>query len=213
MNSFSPTEHIPTEGLLIRIVDNDQVVTLDYQNATAEHQRSLWWGTAVGYRAMQMAAIALSKDKLWSREHLTVVSGHPGPGVLDSLNFVTHCTNKGRLTVMQNDNCVSRCNSEMKFEWWVSDGQQTAHVLLRDDFVPREFYELIDRRVYSETRESDDKLFELYKVNLSARIWVAPLSENFSVKYLPPLAIGEIPTNHIWNKVAPNNIAEGAVAV
>jgi hypothetical protein len=201
MSSFSPTEYLPAEGLLIRITDNDKVLTLNYQDATAEHQRSLWWGTAVGYRAMQAAAIALSQKQLWSREDLTVVSGHPGPGVIDSLNFVTRCSDTGRLTVMQNANCVSRCNSEMKFEWWVSDGQQTAHVMLREDFVPEEFYQLIDRGVYNENREGDDKLFELYKVNLSARIWVAPLDENFSVEFLAPLAKGEIPANHAWSAV------------
>jgi len=200
MNSFSPVEYTPAEGLLIRVVDHGKVLTLDYQEATAKHQRSLWWGTAVGYRAMQVAAIALSQKQLWSRDNLVVVSGHPGPGVLDSLNYVTCCADTGRLTVMQNDNCISRCNSEMKFEWWVSDGQQTAHVTLRDDFVPDEFYQLIDRRVYSETREDDDKLFELYKVNLSSRIWVDPLFESFSVEILAPLAKGEIPANHEWNK-------------
>jgi hypothetical protein len=200
MNSFSPVEYTPAEGLLIRVVDHGKVLTLDYQEATAKHQRSLWWGTAVGYRAMQVAAIALSQKQLWSRDNLVVVSGHPGPGVLDSLNYVTCCADTGRLTVMQNDNCVSRCNSEMKFEWWVSDGQQTAHVTLRDDFVPDEFYQLIDRRVYSETRAEDDKLFELYKVNLSSRIWVDPLFESFSVEIIAPLAKGEIPANHEWNK-------------
>jgi hypothetical protein len=202
MSSFSPTEYPPAEGLLIRIVDDGKVLTLDYQDATAVHQRSLWWGTAVGYRAMQAAAIALSKERLWSRENLTVVSGHPGPGVIDSLNYVTHCADRERLTVMQNANCVNRCNSEMKFEWWVSDGEQTAHVMLREDFVPLEFYQLIDRGIYHEALEGDDKLFELYKVNLSARIWVAPLDKNFSVEFQPPLAKGELPANHDWNALA-----------
>jgi hypothetical protein len=200
MQTFSSSEYTPAQGLLIRIVDDNKVVTLDYQEATAQHQRSLWWGTAVGYRAMQMAAIALSPKTLWRRDHLVVVSAHPGPGVLDSLNYVTHCADKGTLTVMENDNCESRCNSQMKFEWWVSDGEKTAHVMLDEDFVPIEFYQLIDRRVYSETKADDDKLFELYKVNLSSRIWVAPLEENFTVEILPSLAKGEIPGNHVWNK-------------
>ena len=201
MRTFSPMEYIPAAGLLIRIVDDGKVLTLDYQEATAQHQRSLWWGTAVGYRAMQMAAIALSRKQLWSRENLCVVSAHPGPGVLDSINYVTGCADTGSLTVMENDNCVSRCNSQMKFEWWVSDGQQAAHVMLNEDFVPEDFYRLIDRRVYSETKADDDKLFELYKVNLSSRIWVAPLDENFKVELLPPLGKGELPSNHAWNKV------------
>lgn len=200
MNAISPIDHIPAEGLLIRVLDHGKLLTLDYQEATAQHQRSLWWGTAVGYRAMQVAALALSEKQLWSRDNLVVVSGHPGPGVLDSINYVTGCADRDCLTVMQNENCVNRCNSEMKFEWWVSDGQQTAHVKLREDFVPIEFYQLIDRRVYSETRADDDKLFELFKVNLSSRIWVAPLGESFSVELIAPLAKGEIPHNHEWNK-------------
>lgn len=201
MNTFSPAEYNPTEGLLIRVVDDGKVLTLDFQVVTGIHQRALWWGVAVGYRAMQVAAKALSKNKLWCRDNMVVVSGHPGPGVLDALNYVTRCADNGTLTVMQNDNCVNRCNSEMKFEWWVSDGEQTAHVMLREDFVPREFYELIDRRVYSETKEADDKLFELYKVNLSARLWVGSLEENFSYELLPPMAKGQLP-NHEWNKAA-----------
>ena len=200
MSTYSPSEHIPTEGLLIRIVDNGDVKTLDYQDACAEHQRSLWWGTAVGYRAMQVAAKALSQDQLWSRGNLNVVSGHPGPGVLDSLNFVTGCADNDRLTVMENPNCQGRCNSEMKFEWWVSDGKQTAHVALREDFVPVEFYQLTDRQVYGETLDSDGKLFELFKVNLSSRLWVGSLEENFSVELQQPLQQGEIPSGHQWSE-------------
>lgn len=200
MSSFSSKEHLPTEGLLTRIVEKGEVITLDYQQATAEHQRSLWWGTAVGYRAMQAAAVALSKESLWSREGLTVVSGHPGPGVLDSINFVTHTRDNKHLTVMENPNCVSRCNSEMKFEWWVCDGKQTAHIILREDFVPIEFYQLIDRRVYSEATPEDDKLFELFKVNLSSRIWVDSLDTNFSIEYQAPLVNGELPSGSDWSK-------------
>lgn len=200
MHTFSSKQHIPAEGLLIRVVDNGQVLTLDYQEATRRHQRSLWWGTAVGYRAMQVAAIALSEHSLWQRDHLVAVSGHPGDGVLDSMNYVTLCADRGTLTVMQNDNCVNRCNSEMKFEWWIGDANRTAHVMLDEDFVPREFYELIDRRVYNEKRADDDKLFELYKVNLSSRIWVAPLEQSFSVELLPPMERGQLPAGHAWVK-------------
>lgn len=199
MDETTALRLLPTEGLLVRIRDGANVLTLDYQETTAKHRQSLWWGTAVGWRAMQMAAKALSQDELWSRDNLAVVSGHPGPGVLDSINFVTDVGDRGALTVMQNPNCVSRCNSEMKFEWWVSDGSQTAHVALREDFVDRDFYELIDRRVYNEKRDDDDELFELYKVNMSARIWVAPLEDNFSVDYQAPLAKGEIPAGHAWS--------------
>ena len=63
MNAISSLDHLPAEGLLIRVLDHGKLLTLDYQEATAQHQRSLWWGTAVGYRAMQVAALALSQKQ------------------------------------------------------------------------------------------------------------------------------------------------------
>ena len=115
MTQFLTSEYVPTEGVDIRIADGDQVVELDYQGSMTNHTSSLWWGTAVGYRAMQMAAKAMSDKYLWSRDNLYVVSGHPGPGVLDSLDFVTKCRDREALTVMENANCKGRCNSEMTF--------------------------------------------------------------------------------------------------
>lgn len=199
MNTYSPAEFPPAEGLKIRVVDQGQVITLDFQEAAEIHQRALWWGAAVGYRAMQVAARALSRESLWSRDHLAVVSAHPGEGVLDSLNYVTRCAERKTLTVMEDAHCVSRCNSKMKFEWWVSHRGECAHVMLREDFVPADFYALIDRRVYNENNEADERLFELYKVKLSARIWVESLESTFSVEMLPPMAPGELPRNHSWS--------------
>lgn len=199
MRKFSSSEYIPTEGVIVRIADGDDVVTLDYQGSMTNHTSSLWWGTAVGYRAMQMAARALSDEYLWSRDNLIMVSGHPGPGVIDSLNYVTKCKDRGTLTVMQNEGCENRCNSEMLYEWWVCDGEKTAHVILRDDFVPQEFYQLVDHLMYDDTTDEDQRRFELFKVNLSSRVWVAPLDDSFSVKFIDPLQVGEIPTDHKWH--------------
>ena len=126
MSLHLPTQHPPAEGLIIRIVDHGKVLTLDFQEAAEIHQRALWWGAAVGYRAMQVAALALSRESLWCRDHISVVSAHPGEGVLDSLNYVTGCADRGTLTVMEDANCASRCNSKMKFEWWVSTPEECA---------------------------------------------------------------------------------------
>jgi hypothetical protein len=86
------------------------------------------------------------------------------------------------------------CNSTMKYEWWVSDGEQTAMVKLRADFVPGNFYLLMDRLGKPETTAEDKKAFEVFKVNLSAKIWNYPLMESYSVVVSTvPLAVGELP--------------------
>jgi hypothetical protein len=184
----------PVDATVVRIKDKGEVKELDYDGAMTHHMNSLWWGTAVGYRAMQAAAKALSTDGLWSRDDLYVVGAHPGPGVRDAIDYVTDTVGRDRYKVMLDDNCGMKCNSTMKFEWWVSDGKRTACVRLREDFVPRAFYELSDRLGTDAQTEEDSILFEISKVNLSTRIWASPLEKNFIVEVADtPLVPGELP--------------------
>ena len=78
MQSKNTEAVTPVDATVVRIKDRGEVKELDYNGAMTEHMGSLWWGTAVGYRAMQAAAEALSKDGLWSRDDLYVVGAHPG---------------------------------------------------------------------------------------------------------------------------------------
>jgi len=182
------------ERTMIRILDQGEVLELDYDGAVCQHPGSWWWGTAVGFRAMQMAALALSQEKLWSRDDLYIVSGHPGPGVRDTIEYVTGVVGRNRYQCIVAEGCNMQCNSKMKYEWWVSDGERTAFVQLRRDFVPVEFYALSDRLDRSETTKGDIKSFKIFKVNLSTRVWIAPLEESFSVEVFDePLQPGELP--------------------
>jgi hypothetical protein len=82
----------------------------------------------------------------------------------------------------------------MKFDWWVSDGRTTATIRLRPDFVPAAFYHLSDRLGQPDTTAADKLAFEIFKVNLSSRIWNAPLSDSFGIELADaPLAVGDVP--------------------
>jgi hypothetical protein len=187
---------VPAEDLIIRIKDRGVVKTLDYDGAIAAHRGNLWWGVAVGYRAMQAAAEVLSTPRggLWRRDDLYVVGAHPGPGVRDAIDYVTAVVARDRYRLVTDSDCGARCNSAMKFEWWVSDGSATAGIKLRDDFVPRSFYDLSDRLGSPAETDEDSRLFERFKVTLSARIWAAPLRQSFAVALRDvPLGVGELP--------------------
>ena len=182
------------EGVTVRIKERGEILELDYDGAICQHPGSLWWGTAVGFRAMQVAASALSQDDLWERDQLYIVSGHPGPGVRDTIDYVTGVVGRDRYKVVVAEGCGMQCNSKMRYEWWVSDGEKTANINLRQDFVPREFYDLTDRLETSETTKEDIRAFRIFKVNLSTRIWNAPLEESFRVGVVDePLQPGELP--------------------
>ena len=207
MSSFSIKDHPPVERTKLRVVDNGEVLTLDFDGAFTKHQGTLWWGCAVAHRAMQVAAIAMSEETLWERGNLYVVSAHPGPGVLDTLDYITECRSKDMLKVIENPECVGMCNREMKFEWWVSNGEKTAHVVLKEDFVSADFWAVVDRLIAGPSEE-DERKFEVFKVVLSAKIWTAPLEESFDVYIEDPVAVGEIP----GSKIAAINEAKAAAA-
>ena len=182
------------ESTLIRIQSEGEVLELAYDGAMCQHPGSLWWGTAVAFRAMQAAAKALSKDGLWSRDELNIVTGHPGPGVRDAVDYVADVVDRGRYKAVVAEGCGMQCNSQMKYDWWVSDGEKTALVQLVPGYVPVEFYTLSDRLGTDETTKEDLKLFRIFKVNLSTRIWNAPLEDSFQVTLLDsPLQPGELP--------------------
>jgi len=194
--STTATERVkPAEATKVRIKDHDEVIELEYDGAVTEHRGSLWWGTAVGFRAMQVAAEALSgADGLWSRDDIYVVGAHAGEGIRDSINYVTKAVDRGRFHVEVDDGCEMRCNSSMKFEWWVSDGKRTAMIKLREDFVPAAFYQLADRLSTPQETEEDRRAFDIFKVNMATRIWNAPLEANFTVEVVDtPLQVGELP--------------------
>jgi hypothetical protein len=114
--------------------------------------------------------------------------------VRDAIDYVTGVVGRDRYHVVLESDCGMKCNSSMKFEWWVSDGRSTAFVKLREDFVPLAFYELSDRLGTAAETKQDKRLFEIFKVTLSTRIWAAPLGRNFSVEVIDrPLAPGELP--------------------
>jgi hypothetical protein len=60
--------------------------------------------------------------------------------------------------------------------------------------VPASFYHLSDRLGLPDTTEADKLAFDIFKVNLSTRIWNAPLSDSFQVELADAaLAVGAIP--------------------
>lgn len=194
MDTIELGKVVPQETTIVRIKDRGQIQEIDYSAAISKHVGSLWWGTAVGYRAMQAAAEALSAGGLWSRDDLYVVAAHPGPGVRDAIDYVTHVVGRDRYKLITAGECGAKCNSTMKFEWWVSDKERTAFIQLREDFVPLDFYHLSDRLGTPQESDDDRRMFEVFKVTLSTRIWAAPLSRNFHVRVEEkPLAVGELP--------------------
>ncbi len=182
------------ESREIKIADQGKVITVHYSDLEDFHSGDSWWGCTVGFRAMQMAAEALSQQSIWDRDNLYIVSAHPGPGVLDAIDFVTCCVTKKRFRLTPEVADAIGCSRDMKFEWWVSNGCSAVKINLRSGFVPNSFYELLDRLNTAKETPQDKEAFNAFKTELSTKLWLLSLQSAFSMMHLSkPLSLGELP--------------------
>ena len=174
----------------ICIHDRGREERLDFDDALAFHRGDARWGCAVAFRALQRAGQLLSKERPWDRQTLHIRSGHPGPGVRDTIEFVTHgiADNRFELT---HPGLECKCTSDLEYEWEISDGKNMARVRLRDDFVPAEFFALLDRMEAKTDTHTDKIRLEQIKQALIEKIWREPLEHCFPDVSLEPVSTGE----------------------
>lgn len=170
-----------TETKYLSIADHGQVVKLSYQGLQDFHKGDSWFGCSVAFRALQYAGTLLSDDHLWDRQELFVESYHPGEGVRDAIEYVTHCINENRFKI--HGNSQKKCSRDMKFKWIVHNENQEVIVCLREGFVPEKFFDLLDRFHTDNEHVDDLQLFNKLKNDLSQNIWNQSLSQSFHVNY------------------------------
>jgi hypothetical protein len=191
----APTENVNFEDDAITITDQGGVVTLNYQQALASHQGTSWFGVAVAFRALQLAGETLSStDGLWDRNQLYIVSGHPGPGVKDAIEYVTRCVSRDHFRLTDEVAGQSSCGSDMTFNWWVSNGTHTAIISLRPDFIPMSFTDRLERLGTDKEKNNDEALFAEAKKQLANELWQSTATDNFHCDLrTTPLVVGKLP--------------------
>ena len=107
------------------------------------------------------------------------MSAHPGPGVKDAIERITHCISNQKFSLTAECTDSNSCNSNMRFAWWVSNDTHTAFISLRQNFIPDLFNELLDR-LGTTNEQGDDQLdFSRLKQDLANKILQQPLLDNF----------------------------------
>jgi hypothetical protein len=99
---------------------------------------------AITFRALELALRTLSPDRPAKRSDITVVSGHPGPGVRDSFEFVTRAVTRGVYTVDRAlpDARLAPPTSDLSYSFRVTLGGRTAEIAVLPDVLPARFFAL-----------------------------------------------------------------------
>ena len=165
----------------IRIADNGRVQTLDYDDLLQYHKGNAVWGLSAAFRALQLGANIFSQENIWDRRELFIISSHPGPGVRDAIEYVTRCISRNKFELADATDKHRRCSGNMQYKWQITCGGHTREIALRDEFVPTEFYELLDRLSTEKQKPEDKKRFDTVKNTLVEKIWNQPIASSFSI--------------------------------
>jgi len=171
---------LASENTSISIIDNGKVVSISFNEVLKYHTGNAWFGLSIAFRALELAENTFKKANLiWKRDQLTIVSAHPGPGVKDAIEYITHCISNQKFSLTAECIDSNSCNSNMRFAWWVSNDTHTAFISLRQNFIPELFNELLDR-LGTSNEQGDDLLdFTHLKQDLASQILQQPLLDNF----------------------------------
>ncbi|HIM54280.1 MAG TPA: hypothetical protein EYI82_02180 [Gammaproteobacteria bacterium] len=171
---------LASENTSIRIIDKDKVITISCSDVLKYHTGNAWFGVAIAFRALELAENTFKKSNLiWDRGQLSIVSAHPGPGVKDAIEHITHCVSNQKFSLTEECLDSNSCNSNMQFSWWVSNNTHTAFISLRQNFIPELFNELLDRLGTTNEQGDDQQDFSRLKQDLANMILQQPLLDNF----------------------------------
>ncbi|MEJ2455711.1 MAG: hypothetical protein P8103_16360 [Candidatus Thiodiazotropha sp.] len=176
------TDHpglVPTDQpTRLEIADGGRILCFSYAQALDFHRGNSYWGCALAFRMLQRAAPLLSRQRLWDRNRLQVVSGHPGPGVRDTLELVTGCVSDGRFS-LEGGPREARCVGDMAYRWHLSDDTTELSLQLADGIVPPQFLQLLDKIDKTPATEADKAQLEAYKQSMTRTLWGMPLEAAF----------------------------------
>jgi hypothetical protein len=162
----------------IHINENGRCLTRNFEDALKFHQGNAYWGCALAFRMLQYAEKLLSREKIWEQQNLSIKSGHPGPGVRDTIEYVTGCVSAGRFILTCN-NTEARCVSDMDYSWQISDGKQCLKLKLAEGIVSSEFLELLDTINRNEADKQQYERLESLKQVMMEKIWSLDLEQAF----------------------------------
>jgi hypothetical protein len=168
-----------TASPTITVMGEEDPIEITFEAVAAYHGQGALAMLAVTFRALQFALETLSPDRPAKRSDITIMSGHPGPGVRDSFEFVTRAVTRGVYTVNRSlPDARLMPTADLSYSFRVMLGGKTAEIAVLPDALPARFFALTfnPKRTPEEDAEarrlrksiavdvlaaSPDKLFEL----------------------------------------------------
>ncbi len=128
----------------ISVMGEEEPIQIGFDALAAYHGQSALAMLAITFQCLRATTAILSPQAPARRAAISVVSGHPGPGVRDAFELVTRAVTRGAYIV---DPTLpdARLNpyTEISYSFAISLEGRTAHAALKEGVLPGRFFELL----------------------------------------------------------------------
>ncbi|MDN3426445.1 hypothetical protein QL992_02870 [Microbacterium sp. APC 3898] len=170
----------------IKIYDHGELLEIGFQDIRKFHGIRAYMAIGVAYRIMEAAFEALYGNEVPSREDISIVSGHGGPGFRDAFEFVTRADTRGEYLVdvsyPQAQYDPHRPTS-YAYVFKRQTGEQ-VEVSLKEDFLPAVFYEYLKKGREDSFTAEEFEACEKLKKELCMRALKMPLESLLEVRHV-----------------------------
>lgn len=146
----------------------EEPITIGYDAVVAYHGQSALAMLAITFQALRAMLPVLSPDGPPPRTALSIISGHPGPGVRDAFEFVTRAVTRDAYIVDRSlPDARLNPQADMSYSFVVSLGERKVRASLKESVLPQRFFDLLSIKEKTDAERAE---FSQLKRAIAARV-------------------------------------------
>lgn len=168
----------------IKIKDHQDIIEIGFEDLEKYHGQAAIAMVAVTFKALQAAFATLFPDRLPQREEISIVSGHPGPGVRDTFEMITRAVTRGAYTVDVTRPAARLSpyvEASYSFDILTADGR-CAQVILKDSVLPKSFFDLGNKLRLASASDAEKQELVQLKRTIVDQVLPQPPAELFTME-------------------------------
>ncbi|QDP26118.1 hypothetical protein [Bradyrhizobium cosmicum] len=134
----------------------EEPVEIGFPMVAAYHGQSALAMAAIVFQAQRAAIALLSPEAIPARGDISIVSGHPGPGVRDAFEFVTRAVTRGAYTVDRaRPDARFVPGQDISYSFRMTIAERTAEIALLPGVLPERFFDLVFNKSRTAAQERE----------------------------------------------------------
>jgi hypothetical protein len=161
-----------TTSATIQVMGEEEPIMIGFDSVVAYHGQAALAMLAITFQGLRATLSRLSPSGIPKRSGITVVSGHPGPGVRDAFEFVTRAVTRNAYTVDRSLR-EARLNpkADISYSFRITLDHRIIGAALRPDVLPARFFEL--NSMGAERSATEVSEFNALKRQIASKVLVA----------------------------------------